>query len=222
MAVSNYQPSYYEVSTLEEAMGKILTPEGGVSPLERWEKETPIIADMLTNRLNLSANHNIIDYGCGVGRLAKELIGSRDCNVIGVDISRSMRAFSHIYCQSDAFFSCSTKSLQTMVDSGFRADHAFAIWVLQHAENPEEDIDLIYNALAVGSTFLVMNLDYRCLPTGKGWEDDGINIKKLIESRFDVLEYFPAPDGAVTDLARLISFCALYRKSSDSETNIST
>ena len=222
MAVSNYQPSYYEVSSLEEAMGKILTPEDGVSPLERWEKETPIIADMLTNRLNLSANHNIIDYGCGVGRLAKELIESRDCNVIGVDISRSMRAFSHIYCQSDAFFSCSTKSLQTMVDSGFCADHAFAIWVLQHAENPEEDIDLIYNALAVGSTFLVMNLDYRCLPTGNGWEEDGINIKKMIESRFDVLEYFPAPDGAVTDLARLISFCALYRKSSDSGTNIST
>jgi SAM-dependent methyltransferase len=222
MAVSNYQPSYYEVSSLEEAMGKILTPEDGVSPHERWEKETPIIADMLTNRLNLSANHNIIDYGCGVGRLAKELIGSKDCNVIGVDISRSMRAFSHIYCQSDAFFSCSIKSLQTMVDIGFRADHAFAIWVLQHAEKPEEDIDLIYNALAVGSTFLVMNLDYRCLPTGNGWEDDGINIKKMIESRFDVLEYFPAPDGAVTDLARLISFCALYRKSSDSGTNIST
>ncbi|SVE59344.1 uncharacterized protein METZ01_LOCUS512198, partial [marine metagenome] len=62
MAVSNYQPSYYEVSSLEEAMGKILTPEDGVSPRERWEKETPIIADMLTNRLNLSANHNIIDY----------------------------------------------------------------------------------------------------------------------------------------------------------------
>ena len=222
MAVSNYQPSYYDVSTLEEAMGKILTPESGVSPLERWEKETPIIAEMLTNHFSLTANHKIIDYGCGVGRLAKELINRRNCSVIGVDISRSMRAFSHIYCQSDAFFSCSTKSLQTMVDSGFRADHAFAIWVLQHAEDPEEDIDLIYNALAVGSTFLVMNLDYRCLPTGKGWEDDGINIKQLIESRFDVLEYFPAPDGAVPDLARLISFCALYFKSSVSGANCST
>ena len=220
MAVSNYHPSYYEVSTLEEAMGKILTPEGGVSPLERWEKETPIITDMLTKRLNVSANHNIIDYGCGVGRLAKELIGSKNCNVIGVDVSRSMRAFSHIYCESDAFFSCSKNSLQTMVDKGFHADHAFAIWVLQHAENPEEDIDLIYQALEVGSTFLVMNLDYRCLPTENGWEDDGINIRQTIERRFEILEFFPAPEGAVTDLARLISFCALYRKSSEKENHI--
>ena len=90
MAVTDYRSDFYEVSNLEEAMKKILTPEGGLSPSERWEIETPILAEMLTKRLNLSSNNNIIDYGCGVGRLAKELIVRTGCNVIGVDISRSM------------------------------------------------------------------------------------------------------------------------------------
>jgi hypothetical protein len=69
MVVFDYRSDFYEVSNLEEAMQKILTPEGGLSPSERWKIKTPILAEMLTKRLNLSSNNNIIDYGCGVGRI---------------------------------------------------------------------------------------------------------------------------------------------------------
>ena len=203
MLFSDFKSDFYEVSNLEEAMKKILTPEGGLSPSERWEIETPIIAEMLTKRLNLSSNNNIIDYGCGVGRLAKELILRTGCNVIGVDISRSMRAFSNIYCASDSFFSCSNMSLRELTERGWLGDHAFSIWVLQHAANPHEDIELIYNSLAEGGTFLVMNLELRCLPTSNGWENDGIDIKELIEKRFEVVEYF-APPNEVTEATKSV------------------
>ena len=212
MVVTDYRSDFYEVSNLEEAMKKILTPEGGLSPSERWEIETPILAEMLTKRLNLSSNNNIIDYGCGVGRLAKELIVRTGCNVIGVDISRSMRAFSNIYCASDSFFSCSNMSLRRLTERGWLGDHAFSVWVLQHAENPHEDIELIYNSLAEGGTFLVMNLELRCLPTANGWENDGIDIKELIEKRFEVVEYFSPPNDAAPMPASLITFCAHYQK----------
>jgi len=36
MVVTDYRSDFYEVSNLEEAMKKILTPEGGLSPSERW------------------------------------------------------------------------------------------------------------------------------------------------------------------------------------------
>ncbi len=212
MTDSDYSPDIFEVSNLEEAMNIILTPEDGFASFNRWQKETPPMAEMLAARLNPSSDQTIIDYGCGIGRLAKELIGRTGCNVIGVDISLSMRALSHMYCEADSFFSCSKKALQTMMEGGLRADHAYTVWVLQHTENPEEDIDLIHDALADGGTFFVLNLDYRSLPTSNGWRNDGIDIKHLIERRFDIVEYFPPPDGAVTDLARRVSFCGLYRK----------
>lgn len=103
--------------------------------------------------------------------------------------------------------------MKALADHEFRANQTFLVWVLQHAENPKEDIDLIYGALENGGTFLVMNLELRCLPTSKGWENDGINIKKVIENRFEVVEYFPTPKDAAPKLDRLISFCAFYRKS---------
>ena len=217
MLFSDFKSDFYEVSNLEEAMGKILTPEGGLSPTERWEIETPIILEILTERLKPTPDKNIIDYGCGVGRLAKELVSKTGCNVIGVDISRSMRAFSALYCASDSFFSCSKSSLRDLTDRGWQGDHAFSVWVLQHAENPQEDIELIYNALRDGGTFFVMNLEHRCLPTANGWENDGIDIKELIEKRFNVMEYFPPPKDAAPKLASLITFCAVYQKPSNGD-----
>ena len=46
-----------------------------------------------------SANHpieNVLDYGCGIGRIAKELILKTSCKVIGVDISESMRKMDEL------------------------------------------------------------------------------------------------------------------------------
>ena len=103
-------------------------------------------------------------------------------------------------------------SLRRLTDCGWLGDHAFSVWVLQHAENPHEDIELIYNSLAEGGTLLVMNLELRCLPTANGWENDGIDIKELIEKRFEVVEYFSPPNDAAPMPASLITFCAHYQK----------
>jgi hypothetical protein len=70
MTNSDYKPDVFSVSTLEEAMKIILTPEAGTKPAERWEMETPPMTDMLVDCLNPSPEHTVIDYGCGVGRLA--------------------------------------------------------------------------------------------------------------------------------------------------------
>ena len=70
MTDADYRPSFFDVSNLEEAMTIILTPEDGVSPQDRWQRETPPMGEMLATRLSPSSHQAVIDYGCGVGRLA--------------------------------------------------------------------------------------------------------------------------------------------------------
>ncbi len=212
MTSSPYWPGKFDVATLDEAIGIILTPESGDSPEDRWRKETPPMADLLESLFDLSPDSVVLDYGCGIGRLSRELIERTECSVIGVDISRSMRALSHIYTKSENFFSCSREGLRVLLSGGFRVDHACSIWVLQHCENPGEDIELIFDILAPGGTLSVVNLDHRCLPTSGGWEDDGIDVEAMLKERFELVENPSLPENAVTGAARGVSFCGLYRK----------
>lgn len=214
MTSSNYWPEKFDVADLDEAVRIILTPEDGTSPKERWEKETPPMADLFESLFDLGPDSVVLDYGCGIGRLSRELIERTGCGVVGVDISRSMRALSHIYTKSENFFSCSREWLRVLSSAGFRVDHACSVWVLQHCENPEEDIELIFHILAEGGTFCVVNLNTRCLPTSNGWEDDGIDVETILKERFKLVENPSLPENAVTDAARPMSFCGLYRKPS--------
>ena len=96
-----YQPKVFEVNNLESAMGIILTPERGTTTGERWEYETPYLVDEIGRALQLDGNSCVLDYGCGVGRIAKGLIERYNCFVLGVDISTSMRQLAPEYVKSD-------------------------------------------------------------------------------------------------------------------------
>jgi SAM-dependent methyltransferase len=84
-----YNPHIFDAIGEGHAKGIILTPEGGARTLERWEIETPYLVNLILNRVNLDRNSLVLDYGCGIGRIAKELIKQTGCHVIGVDISPS-------------------------------------------------------------------------------------------------------------------------------------
>ena len=212
MTDSDYLSNFFEVSNIEEAKQKILTPENGVTTEERWQKETIPLVNMLLNKLQISEGNTVIDYGCGIGRISKDLLEKINCTMVGVDISKSMRALAEFYCNSETFMSCSTTSLKNLTNTGFRANQAFCIWVLQHAEDPLYDLHILHDVLLDGGHFLVLNLDGRCLPTTGGWKNDNINVKLEIEKIFKVVEYFSAPKDSITDLARLTSFCGLFQK----------
>ena len=212
MTDSEYLSNFFEVGNIEEAKKKILTPENGVTTEERWQKETVPLVNMLVNKLQISEGNTVIDYGCGIGRISKDLLEKINCTVVGVDISKSMRALAEFYCNSETFMSCSTTSLKNLTNTGFRANQAFCIWVLQHAEDPLYDLQILHDVLLDGGHFLVLNLDGRCLPTSGGWKNDNINVKLEIEKIFKVVEYFSPPKDSITDLARLTSFCGLFQK----------
>lgn len=183
-----YAPQVFDVPSMEAAREIILTREGAATTDERWTTETPHVADLILEAFGEITDKTVlIDYGCGVGRLSKELIVRHGCSVIGVDISAKMRALAIDYVQSDRFFPCAPEMLDTLVQRGFAADAAFSVWVLQHCFAPSNDVELIRRSLAPGGTLFVVNNTHRAVPTNEGWADDGVDMKALLGSRFALL-----------------------------------
>jgi len=200
-----YNPAVFDVADIAAAKRIILTPEG-VPTEQRWQVETPYVADLIGQSLAPTSSTLVVDYGCGIGRLAKELIARHGCCVIGVDISPSMRALALNYVQSDRFFTCSPPMLDFLIDRGLAVEAAIAIWVLQHCVFPSEDIARLKRVLKPGGGLFILNDDDRTVPTvERGWVNDGLDIKALLSQEFvlqregrPVLEQTSAPIAELT------------------------
>ncbi len=210
--LAQYKPEIFDVKTIDEAKAIILTPEDGYSPEQRWMKETPLLAEDVSKALKLSAGSLVLDFGCGVGRIAKELIGKNGGAVLGVDISNSMRSLAHQYVERPEFSCTSRNGLIALVRHGLQVDHAYVVWVLQHSAEPEQDIELLWSAIKPGGSLLVVNTKNRVVPTDKGWSNDGKNITRLLEERFKTYREITLTPGAITEKVRKKAECRLYKK----------
>ena len=186
-----YTPEVFDRASIEDAKQIILTAEDS-STQERWEKESPYIAQRIINFMQIGKDDLIIDFGCGIGRISKELIQRTGCKVIGVDISKSMRSQAVEYVNDERFTAISPDLLEQMLKKGLRVNGIVCIWVLQHIPKPQKQISMLHNLLQKdGKLFLLNNLR-SALPTNVGWVDEGSDIKALmkesfIESFMDVL-----------------------------------
>lgn len=192
-----YTPEIYEVGSLEEAKHAITSPE-------RWESETDYLVEDIAKRLKPTKDTTILDYGCGVGRLAKPLIEQFGCGVIGTEISVSMQRLAREYVNSEQFTVSHPYVLKAPVD------HALAIWVLQHCPMFERDIEIIKTVLKPGGLFYVVNNFGMLIPTNQGWADDGRDVRKHLRKEFKEVHYEKFPIGPQEIAER--SYISLYRK----------
>jgi cyclopropane fatty-acyl-phospholipid synthase-like methyltransferase len=208
-----YNFAVFDARTIAEAKEVILTPEG-MSSEARWQHEAPYLMRLLAEHIGLDENSLVIDYGCGIGRMAKALIGEYGCRVVGIDISASMRALAASYVGSDRFFTCSSGWLRFFAPSElWRPDAALSIWTLQHCFNPQEDIAAIDGALAPGGRLFVVNNDKRVVPVEGGrWADDGKNIGALLEERFSRIAGGRMDDDAISEELAKVTFWGVYQK----------
>lgn len=138
---------------------------------ERWDVETPIFADIISNELYKIDAKTVLDYGCGVGRLAKAIIHKNsNINVYGVDASPEMLEQAIKYVSSDRFI--------PMIPDEFnsrKADFAYCVYVLQHipALYLREAIRRISDSS--NKLFLVNSL-VRMAVSDEGFQNDGIDI----------------------------------------------
>jgi hypothetical protein len=82
-----YFPEVFNAGTVRAAKAIIMTDEGpGADSETRWAVETPYVLELISHAFSLRPNLLMLDYGCGIGRLAKSMIEASGCSVIGVDI----------------------------------------------------------------------------------------------------------------------------------------
>lgn len=188
-----YDPNVFDVANVDEAKRIILTAKETCAVEARWEKETPYLADDIGKYFSPTEQSTILDYGCGIGRLAKQLIARYNCVVIGVDISDSMRKLANRYVDSDRFHAISREDLLALVRQGFQADYCLSIWVLQHCPRVLEDISLIKAALKSQGLLYILNNYRSAVPTNHGWVNDGIDTFKLLLDHFSEQEHDHLP-----------------------------
>jgi SAM-dependent methyltransferase len=211
---AQYYPNVFETPDIDRAKAIILTNEGPGSDTEtRWAVETPYLLHLIQSSAPVGPETIILDYGCGIGRMAKALIAATGCSVIGVDISPSMRALAKEYVGSQRFVIVSPEQLDVLIRAGTRVHLAIAIWVLQHCFAPANDIARIKAAMAVGGHLCVLNMPHRAVPavtdaTAESasrflWAADGIDIAALLRENFVVrseispdIASIPSADGS--------------------------
>jgi SAM-dependent methyltransferase len=210
---ATYFPEVFDVANLDQAKQIILTSEHSTTA-QRWETETPYVAELICQLIKLGPTSLVLDYGCGIGRMAKELIARQNCCVIGVDISASMRALAPGYVASERFVICSPGMIGMMVRGGLRFDAAIAIWVLQHCLNPADDINFIKSTLKRDADLFVLNNIHRAVPIkeAKGvWANDQKDIGALLGDAFTVHEKGKLAREKLAPSLADLHFCARYK-----------
>jgi SAM-dependent methyltransferase len=202
--MATYYPQVFDAADEAAARAIILTDEGeGADTETRWARETPYLVELVRAHLRLGPESLVLDYGCGIGRMARALIAATGCRVVGVDISARMRALAAEHVADERFMAVAPAQLDGLVAHGLRADAALAVWVLQHCLAPAEDIARLRAALAPGGRLFVLNMPGRAVPAvqeagGEArfvWAADGIDVAALLRARFAV-EAAGEPDMA--------------------------
>jgi cyclopropane fatty-acyl-phospholipid synthase-like methyltransferase len=179
-----YSPKVFEVATEDEARSIIFQGPTPTETEERWKRETPWFGSLIHQALGLLPESRVLDFGCGIGRLSKRLIDTVGCRVVGVDISAGMRRFAVDYVRSPKFTAVSYENFRADPACGEGFDGAYAVYVLQHVERPDEDLPAIARGLRPGGRLLLANSATRWVPTTQGWAQDQFNVLALAASSF--------------------------------------
>ncbi len=198
-----FDRSFFDSDSIEEAKSLVLMDEDGVTSEERWARETPSETAQIMEWLKPGQGDLLLDYGCGVGRPARSVMAASGCSLLGVDISLRMSAHAERYVGFERFTAISRQALLAMRHHGLRCEHdAWSVWVLQHCLKPADDIQLIWSCLKPGGRFYVVNTFRSYIPTNQGWKSNGTDITALLAERFQLVADLPPPEGVFVEKVR--------------------
>ena len=129
---------YFKPNSLEQAKDMAVgsLDQKQLTMQKRWEGETPVQAAAILHHLIPGPyGAKIVDYGCGAGRVAKEVLAQArrkeilPIDIYGVDDSPEMLEQARLYLDhDDCFHPCSPEELPV---TGF-FDLVYLIYVFQH------------------------------------------------------------------------------------------
>jgi len=187
-----YNPSIFLQDSIEHAQMIILTPEVGLTTQQRWEQETAWLVERIRFPSPIPL---VIDYGCGIGRIAKQL----ENPVLGIDLSPTMRQQAIEYVHRSGFATTHPPMLRLLLNNGLHAHGAIAIWCLQHVLDLGYDTQLLFDALVPGSYLWTLDAARRYIPASFEdrqefiWTDDGESVQANLDDVGFVLLREEAP-----------------------------
>lgn len=188
-----YDPKIFDRDLIEDAKRIILTVPPDMLE-DYWKRATVATADLILDGLKPTPDSVLLDFGCGIGRLAKEIIGRIGCTIIGVDISASMRRQAIEHVDSERFSVLSADVFGRLAADGVTLfSGAYSVVVLQHTLDPEAEIRRIAATCAAEAPVLIYNHAQRLVPTNKGWASDGKDVGKLAAEIFRFLREYELP-----------------------------
>lgn len=176
----------FKERTFLEACKSVVGGCNNISFEDRWEKETPDFTKTILQ--HVTASHpRILDYGCGVGRVAKEMIKQHPTvQIVGVDASPVQLQHARNYVADDRF----TAQFPNELEGQF--DLIYSLYVLQHIPAIElrEAIARIHYRLKSSGLFIYCSSDARMAVR---WDDScffddrflGVNIRAEVEKLFE-------------------------------------
>jgi len=190
--MATYNPDVFELTDLESAKSIILTDEAQVSTQERWVTETPYLLAQLQQWCQIEGAAQVLDFGCGIGRMSKALIDATSACIWGIDVSQAMRAHAVSHVNNARFAALSPQMLDAATQAGQRWNLALSVWVLQHCPDLNADIERLFAALKPGGVLFVVDMQHRAIPTvADGWVDDGLRVEPALRKRFNCLQMIP-------------------------------
>jgi 2-polyprenyl-3-methyl-5-hydroxy-6-metoxy-1,4-benzoquinol methylase len=180
-----YTPGIFDQNSIAAAKQVILTVPLDIAD-EFWRRATVATGDLIMEAMRPTRDDVLLDFGCGIGRLAKELIARTGCRIVGVDISDAMRRYATEYVASDRFSVLSSEEFAKLAANRAQVfSGAYSIIVLQHVLEPQSELRRIAAACTADAPFFVYNCINRCVLSNKGWVNDGQDIGKLTSEIFD-------------------------------------
>lgn len=185
----SYLKEAFYPNNLQHAKEICITPN--TNNPKKFEKETYAIIELLENQDLAWFNSEIADFGCGMGRVSKAIIDRFGSYVSGFDISEPMLYFATDYVLSKKFTPIVYSKELERKDYKDKFDLVLSLFVLQHSEDPKEDIRFIFEILKSEGKFIFINENKRLLPykidseNFVEWMDDGINIEEELKYFFN-------------------------------------
>lgn len=167
---------------LAHAKDIVLSPDA-TNPT-KFKDETEFLVSLLIREGLLEGETRVLDFGCGMGRVAKEVIERVGARVHGTDMSSSMRSYAEAYVSDSRFTTSEVPPL------GAQFDLIIAVFVLQHTEHPTVEIERIVASLAPGGAFVLVDEEKRFVPSGVDregyviWNDDGFDVVSEVRKHF--------------------------------------
>ena len=182
----------FKPKTLDEGKNAVVGDCNGIPMETRYKEETPVFAKKI---LELTGGkYRILDYGCGIGRLAKEILRQTlepSMLVIGVDNSHEMLEQAAQNVSNSRFVALLPEELDTY-KQGFNT--AVLAYVLQHAPAIaiRGILRRIHHYLKDNGCLLYCSSDYRMAIRfdNGGFFDDrflGVDLREELSRYFDLV-----------------------------------